>query len=582
MKLKIYILLLLFLCLNISFADEPNDEAEVIKLYNKSYALIVGVSEYNNGWPKLYGVKKDVAAVQQALEKHGFTVETVMDPDDIELDRAYKDFINKYGLDPENRLILYFAGHGHTVHSTYGEEMGYIVPKNAPNPNTDMPNFLGTALAMQQIEVYAKQIQSKHALFLFDACFAGSIFSLSRSAPANISYKTAKPVRQFITSGSADETVPDQSIFRMQFIYALEGDADFNGDTYITGSELGEFLQEKVINYSNGTQHPQHGKIRNPNLDKGDFVFKVGGGELNSLTTGLADDNAEAPRGIVGRGLVDEAAKALIDYANLTFSFEEEFGEMPEIFSKVAIKTSSGNYLSADNGGGRGVNAKPDHIEKFEIFEIIPLGGYKAAFKTHKGFYLSAEKNKINAKAGEIGEKGTFEIVILDGNIIGIRTCVGTFLSAAEGGGGKIDASKKRLKPWERFELKKMRRLTLKSVNDNFIHAVNGGGGGVQLDVNKVGKHEVMVLVKVGKNKVAVQTASGYYLTLEGNEITAKSKEINSESVFELNFEGDSYISLKAPNGNYLTAVGGGGFSIRADAKTVGDWQKFRIDVIIE
>jgi hypothetical protein len=41
----------------------------------------------------------------------------------------------------------------------------------------------------------------------------------------------------------------------------------------VTGTELGTFLQYKVINYSYETQHPQFGKIRNPNLDKGDFIF---------------------------------------------------------------------------------------------------------------------------------------------------------------------------------------------------------------------------------------------------------------------------------------------------------------------
>jgi hypothetical protein len=43
----------------------------------------------------------------------------------------------------------------------------------------------------------------------------------------------------------------------------------------VTGTELGLFLENTVINYSKGTQHPQYGKIRDPYLDKGDFVFKL-------------------------------------------------------------------------------------------------------------------------------------------------------------------------------------------------------------------------------------------------------------------------------------------------------------------
>ncbi len=252
MKNKIIIILsFLLFCVQILSSQSvflKNANGEPVQLYKNSYALLIGASNYYNGWPKLNGVLQDIAAVKDELEKQGFTVITVIDPDLNELRNAYRDFINQYGLDPGNRLLLYFAGHGHTVRTAYGEEMGYIVPVDAPNPNMDKNGFLSKAMTMQQIEVFAKQIQSKHALFLFDACFSGSIFAISRAIPENISYKTTKPVRQFITSGSADETVPDESVFRAQFVSALEGEADVNKDGFITGTELGEFLQEKVLN----------------------------------------------------------------------------------------------------------------------------------------------------------------------------------------------------------------------------------------------------------------------------------------------------------------------------------------------
>ena len=156
---------------------------------------------------------------------------------------------------------------------TYGKEMGYIVPREAPNPNLNEKGFRAVALSMQRMEEYAKSIQSKHALFLFDSCFSGSLFSLTRAIPENINYKTSRPVRQFITAGMADERVPDTSIFSRQFIDAFQGEGDLDKDGYLTGLELGEFLQKTVVNYSKGTQHPQYGTIRDPDLDKGDFVF---------------------------------------------------------------------------------------------------------------------------------------------------------------------------------------------------------------------------------------------------------------------------------------------------------------------
>jgi formylglycine-generating enzyme required for sulfatase activity len=246
-----------------------------VGLYENSYALVIGISDYTGGWSDLPGVEKDIAIVREVLENHGFYVTVVENPDYEELDKAFKDFINSYGRKPDDRLLFYFAGHGHTVRMSWGREMGYIVPADAPDPSKDLDGFKAKAIDMQMVEVYAKRIDSKHALFLFDSCFSGSIFALSRAVPENISYKTANPVRQFITSGSADEKVPDESIFCQQFVAALKGEADTDKDSYVTGVELGEFLQKNVINYSKGSQHPQYGKIRDSLLDKGDFVFQV-------------------------------------------------------------------------------------------------------------------------------------------------------------------------------------------------------------------------------------------------------------------------------------------------------------------
>jgi len=246
-----------------------------VGMYENSYALVVGVSEYKT-LPNLPGVKKDIAAVKKALEEHGFHVTLVENPADrSELDQVFINFINTYGQKQDDRLLFYFAGHGHTLRTTYGGEMGYILPADTPNPDQDEAGFRATALDMQMIEVYAKRIQAKHALFVFDSCFSGSLFALSKAIPEHISDKTGKHVRQFITSGSADEQVPDDGLFRQQFVEALEGAADWDSDGYVTGLELGEFLQRQIVNYSRSAQHPQYGKIRDPLLDKGDFVFQL-------------------------------------------------------------------------------------------------------------------------------------------------------------------------------------------------------------------------------------------------------------------------------------------------------------------
>jgi hypothetical protein len=272
-------------------------DGRLVSLYGKSYALVVGVSDYTSGWPRLPGVKTDIEEISRTLERHGFQVTKVENPDSAQLDKSFREFIDAYGQSPDGRLLFYFAGHGHTVRRSFGEEMGYIVPADAPNPNADRSGFLAKAMSMEQVELYAKRIEAKHALFLFDSCFSGALFDITRAVPENISYQTARPVRQFITSGSADERVPDKSIFRAQFVSALEGEADRDKDGYVTGTELGMFLQDKVIIYSRNSQHPQYGKIRNPNLDKGDFVFQLPRGAAPAGEAAHPSPTTEKPAG---------------------------------------------------------------------------------------------------------------------------------------------------------------------------------------------------------------------------------------------------------------------------------------------
>jgi hypothetical protein len=245
--------------------------------FSNSYALVIGESRYTNGWPALPGVTGDTLAIKRLLEEQGFSVQILENVTSRDLRAGIENFFNRYGYDKDVRLLIYYAGHGQTLKLDNTRDMGYIVPIDAPVPTRDETGFKRLAIAMQQFDTWAKQIESRHVLFMFDSCFSGSIFATSRAAPGIIDYKIANPVRQFIASGGADEMVPDVSIFRRQVEAGLRNrEADYNKDGYVSGSELGDFLQSTVVNYTNNSQHPQYGKIRDPNLDKGDFVFEVG------------------------------------------------------------------------------------------------------------------------------------------------------------------------------------------------------------------------------------------------------------------------------------------------------------------
>ena len=250
------------------------NEGEILNLYKDCHALVIGVSDYQSGWPDLPNAARDAEEIGDLFSSLGYKVTKVKNPTKAQLIKELDSFVYGPGQEEDNCLVIFFAGHGHTEKLAYGDNMGYIVPIDAPSPDRDLSGFKQKAIDMQTIEAYARRIEAKHALFLFDSCFSGAIFNMARAKPpAYISYKTGRQVRQFITAGGADETVPDKSIFKGQIIDALQGEADRNEDGYVTGTELGEFLQEKVVIYSRESQHPQYGKIRDPNLDKGDIVF---------------------------------------------------------------------------------------------------------------------------------------------------------------------------------------------------------------------------------------------------------------------------------------------------------------------
>ena len=110
-------------------------DGDDVVLYKGSYALLIGVSSYEDAaWEPLRAIPGELQEVGEALQAHGFDVTSVIDPDADMLETSIKDFINDYGYHPDNRLLIFFAGHGHTW--VEGNQ-GYLLPVDAPQPASD-------------------------------------------------------------------------------------------------------------------------------------------------------------------------------------------------------------------------------------------------------------------------------------------------------------------------------------------------------------------------------------------------------------------------------------------------------------
>lgn len=243
---------------------------EQVNLYDASHALVIGNNVYRAGWPQLSNAVTDARLVAQTLEKHGFSVSLKTDVGAAELEQSLKEFFVIQGENPEARLFVWYAGHGY---SDNGE--GFLIPSDAPLPVAG-GRFRLKALPMRRFGEYVRLSRSKHTLAVFDSCFAATVFDTQRSLPpVAITRATTLPVRQFITSGDAGQKVSDDGLFRKLFVRAITGEerADANSDGYLTGSEIGLFLTDRITNLTVGRQTPRYGKLRDAEFDRGDFVF---------------------------------------------------------------------------------------------------------------------------------------------------------------------------------------------------------------------------------------------------------------------------------------------------------------------
>jgi len=283
--------------------------------YDGSYALLIGVSDYTAGWKSLKSIPGELDKVEAMLRRQGFVVQKSLDPNGETLERTIGDFIKHYGYEKGNRLLFYYSGHGYTRDNG---AKGYLVPTDAPNPQKDEKGFLRKALDMNQILAWSRQMESKHALFLFDSCFSGTIFKQRAlpKEPHNISTLTAEPVREFIIACSAGEEVPAKSTFTPAFIDGIEhGLADVNQDGYVSGTELGLYLRSEVPKHAH--ENPQFGKISDYALSRGDFVFQVTqGSAVEELPTGSATVSGSLTRKAVAAAPTVAAGATFRDCAD--------------------------------------------------------------------------------------------------------------------------------------------------------------------------------------------------------------------------------------------------------------------------
>jgi WD40 repeat protein len=277
-------------------AQVPNDIRA--DLTGRGHALLIGVSHYDDSaWGTLPNVSDDVTVLKKSLAPHFATVDKLINPTAENLLKTLREFLLGKWNRSDERLLIYYAGHGFTVFNQYSrEDMGYITGSDTPGYRDTWNNSIINAISFQDIDALNRETQARQVIMLFDSCFSGSLFS-TRSGdvdPKRYDYERARdalhqPVRYYITAGGPTETIPAISPFAELVARGLGGAADTYKDGFITAEELGQYLQHNIPAYTHQSLHPLKGTILDAKLAKGEFIFMAG------LTAGASFPATEAP-----------------------------------------------------------------------------------------------------------------------------------------------------------------------------------------------------------------------------------------------------------------------------------------------
>lgn len=275
-------------------ADDQAKVAPITTGYEDSWAIVIGIDDYAK-WPKLQYATRDAESIRQSLiEKFGFSAEKVFMLKNGQATRngilaAFHDQLEHSGVKKNDRIFVFYAGHGATKHLSSGRDLGYIIPVDS-NPD----DFAADAIPMTDLQNIAESMNAKHLLFVMDACYSGLGLTRGGGGSKNYLRDNARRIgRQMLTAGGTDQLVADggpngHSVFTWAVLQGLAGKGDLNGDGFITATELAAYVAPAVASVSN--QSPAFGSL--PGSEGGEFVFELPAESefINAGTSQLSND----------------------------------------------------------------------------------------------------------------------------------------------------------------------------------------------------------------------------------------------------------------------------------------------------
>ena len=159
--------------------------ASSLEFYENSYAVIIGINNYNSENVKDLGYAvEDAESIANLLNtKLGYNEENIhllLNEDATLINIKNKLYQIAMEADKNDRILVFYGGHGETIPLPSGGEVGYLLPVDG-NPDS----LFATGLSMQEFKQISVITVAKHVLYLIDVCYGGIMTIGTRSLDKN-------------------------------------------------------------------------------------------------------------------------------------------------------------------------------------------------------------------------------------------------------------------------------------------------------------------------------------------------------------------------------------------------------------
>jgi DNA-binding beta-propeller fold protein YncE len=202
---------------------------DVSLFYAKSWAVVIGINTYQN-FPSLEYAVNDATAVETRFKSMGFEVISLQDEQATKqniMNVFKQELPEKIGW--EDRLVIFYAGHGAVGRLPTGEEVGFIIPMDGQSMvDGQALEITGGELVVDDYEAFTEKshfisiedirefsdiIQAKHILYIIDGCYSGFLdpaayaIRSARKTDVNVAQQTTSRRRSLIIeSGNAQKS----------------------------------------------------------------------------------------------------------------------------------------------------------------------------------------------------------------------------------------------------------------------------------------------------------------------------------------------------------------------------------------